>query len=92
MSDSATILVIILSSFLAIFILLAIIATYKFIQVLEHLKHISEKAEKIADSAEHVGEFFRHTAGPVAIAKLLANLTETVFNRSKRKTKGSSNE
>lgn len=87
MSDATTILVIILSGFLALFLLLGIVALVKFIQILNHLERISEKAEKIADSAEHIGEFFRHTAGPAAIAKLLANVGEAVFKHGKRNTK-----
>lgn len=92
MTDSITLLVAILSSFLAIFLLLGIIALVKFIQLLDHLKKISEKAEKIANSAEHVGEFFKYSAGPAAIVKLLANVTEAVFKHNKRKMKGSDNE
>lgn len=69
------------------FLVLASFAAVKFIQVLNHLKVISEKAEKIADSAEHVGEFFKHAAGPAAVVKLLAGLGESVFKHHKRKRK-----
>lgn len=85
MTDSITILVAILSSFLAIFLLIGIIALIKLVQLLDHLKNISEKAEKIANSAEHVGDFFKYSAGPAAIAKLLANISESVFKHNKRK-------
>jgi hypothetical protein len=85
MTDVQTILVIFLSGFLGLFLVLGCIVLVKGIQILNHLKIISEKAEKIADSAEHVGEFFRHTAGPAAIAKLVANIVENVFYKRKRK-------
>lgn len=88
MTDAQTILVIILSGFLGLFLILGCIVFIKAIQVLNHLKVISEKAEKIADSAEHVGEFFRHTAGPAAIAKLLANIAENVFHKRKNRKRG----
>lgn len=83
LTEAQSILLIILSSFLALFLILGCIAFVKFIQILNHLKAISVKAEKIADSAEHVGEFFRHTAGPAALAKLLANIVENVFHKRK---------
>lgn len=86
MENAETILVVVLASFLALFLLLAIIATVKAIQVLNHLKHISEKADSLADKAEVVGNFISHAAGPVAIGNLIANISEMVFkNKSKRK-------
>jgi hypothetical protein len=90
MTDAQNILVVFLSTFLGLFLLLGCIALVKTIQILNHLKSISEKAEKIADTAEHVGEFFKYSAGPAAVAKLLANITDHVFNKgAKRNKKGS---
>lgn len=83
MQDSLQILVIILSACLAVFLLLAIFATVKIIQILNHLRAISEKAEHIADSAESIGEFFKHGAQGMSIAKLLGNIHEAVFKKSK---------
>lgn len=81
---------VILASALAVFLILAIIATVKVIQILNHLKTISEKAEKLATTAESVGEFFKYTAGPAAIGKLLSNISEAVFSRhNKSKEKDS---
>lgn len=85
MENAETILVVILASFLALFLLLGIIATVKIIQVLNHLKHISEKAEVIADKAEAVGDFISHAAAPVAIGNLIANISDIVFKKSKKK-------
>jgi len=87
MGNSEQVLVVILSSFLALFLLLGILALVKVIQILNHLKSISQKAEKLADTAESIGEFFRDTAGPTAIAKLLANITEAVFNKHNKTRK-----
>lgn len=87
MENAESILVVILSSFLGLFLLLGCIATVKVIQILNHLKSISEKAEKIADTAEHVGEFFKYSAGPAAIAKLLSNIAEHVFGKNAKKGK-----
>lgn len=83
-SNSESILLIILASFLALFLVLGCIVLIKVIQVLNHLKSISEKAEKLADSAEHVGEFFKYSAGPAALAKLLSSIHEQVFKKKGR--------
>ena len=87
MGNAEQILVVILSSMLAIFLILAIVATAKLIQVLDHLKSISEKAEKLANTAETVGDFFKYTAGPAAIGRLIANVSESVFKHHNKKDK-----
>jgi hypothetical protein len=84
MGNAEEILVVVLASALAVFLLLAIIATVKIIQILNHLKAISEKAERLASTAESVGEIFKYTAGPAAIGKFLANITETVLKHRKK--------
>ena len=92
MGNSEQILVIILASALAIFLLLAIIATVKVIQILNHLKIITEKAEKLANTAESVGEFFKYTAGPAALGKLLSNVSEIVFKHHNKNKKDKTSE
>ncbi len=89
MNTSEQVLVIFLSSALAVFLLVAIIATIKLIQILNHIKRITEKAEQLADKAEAVGEFFRKSAGPIAVGKLLSNIVETVFKRKQGKRRRS---
>ncbi len=84
MEDTQTILVIILASALAVFLILGIVVTIKLIQILQQLKLIMDKAEKLADRAEHVTEFFKYTAGPVALGKLITNISETVFKHHKK--------
>ncbi len=93
MDDNLRILVIFLSSALAVFLVLGIVALVKVIQILHHLKRISEKAEKLADQAEAVGEFFQRNARPLAIGRLLSNIAETVMHRgNNNKRKGKNNE
>lgn len=81
MGTAEQILVIILSSFLAIFLILAIVATVLSIKVLKHIQKITEKAEAIADKADSVTTFFQQTAGPAAIAKLVSNLVHAVRDK-----------
>ncbi len=82
MDTASQILLIIVSVTLTIFLIVGIIVTIKLVQILNHLKQITEKAEKIADSAESVGEFFQKTAGPAAIAKLVVNIVHS-FKKKK---------
>ena len=85
MIEAESYLVIILSSFLAIVLLLLIIALIKVIQILNYLKKVSESAVALAQNVEHVGSFFEKTAGPIAIGKLLANITDNVIKRKRKK-------
>ena len=59
MNSTEKILVIFLSTALAVLLVLSIVAVIKLIQVLNHIKRITAKAEDIADKAEAVGEFFQ---------------------------------
>ncbi len=90
MENAEQILVVFLSTALAVFLFLAIIATIKIIKILNHLKSISAKAEKIANTAETVGEFIKYTAGPVAIGKFFSNINEAVHRHSKKTKAGDS--
>lgn len=78
------ILVIVLSTFLAISLILTIILLVKVIQVVRLVKRITEHAEQIADKAEHIGAFFEKTATPVALMKLISNLSD-MFNKKGKK-------
>lgn len=82
---SLKILVIVLATALAIFLTLAIMLLIKIIQVVKLIKQILEKAEQIADKAEAVGEFFQHTATPLAVGRLIAHIADNVFRKAKPK-------
>lgn len=78
------VLVIILSSFLAIVLLLSIVLLVKVIQIVGQVKRITAKAEDVADKAEHISSFFEKTATPVAILKLISNVTDTIQKKAKK--------
>ena len=69
-------LVIILAIMLALFLFLAIILMYKLLQITKQVQRITEYAEETVEKAEEVADFFRKTATPVAILKLIANISE----------------
>ena len=79
------VLVIILSSFLVIVLLLGIVLLIKAIQIVKQVKHVVHQAEQVADRAEHISSFFERTATPVAILKLISNMSETLRKKAKKK-------
>lgn len=79
-------LVIILSVMLALFLLLSIILVARLIQISRQIKRITDHAEHAVDKAEEIASFFEKTATPVALLKLLANISEKVNNRRKGKS------
>lgn len=79
------VLVIILSSFLGLFLILGIVLLVKVIQIVGQIKRITEHAEQVADRAEHMAAFFEKTATPVALVKLVSNLAEVVQKKAKKK-------
>lgn len=89
METTETILVIFLSSALAVSLLLSVIVLVKVIQLVNTLKRIAEKAEAIADKAETIGGMFSKAAGPVAVGRFMTHLAESVFGKSKSKSKRS---
>jgi F0F1-type ATP synthase membrane subunit b/b' len=72
--DAFEILVVILSVTLAIFLVLAIIATVFLIKILSKVNHITEQAESVANNIEAASEKFKQAAGPAALASVFAKL------------------
>ena len=83
LNTTQQVLLIILSSFLALFLITGIIFGVIAIKIMRHIKRITEKAEQIADKAEAAAEFFEKSTGSLAIGKLLLNIFEVV-NRKKK--------
>jgi outer membrane murein-binding lipoprotein Lpp len=84
MTTAEQVLVIFLSAALAVFLVLGIMALIKVNQILDQVRKVTAKAEKIADQAEHVGEFFKNTTTSAAVGKLVANIF-SAFKSSKNK-------
>ncbi len=75
--DAFEILVIILSSVLTVFLVLSIVFLVICIKIAKHVKAIINKAEAVMDDVESVSDFFKKSAMPVAIGKLVGNLINT---------------
>jgi hypothetical protein len=82
--DAYQVLVIILSVALAVFLVLAIVLTAIFVKVMLTVKRITTKAESVMDDVESVSDFFRKSAAPVAIGKLISNIVSTITERNKK--------
>jgi hypothetical protein len=78
MEDAQTILVIITSSLLALFLLIGIVLMVMVVRLVSAIKRISYKAEGLIDSAESVTEAFKNVSGPLALAKLVKNIVSLV--------------
>jgi nitrate/nitrite-specific signal transduction histidine kinase len=85
MSTAANVLLIIVSCALSIFLVVGVFVLIKLGQLIKSLKQLAERAEKIADSAEAVSDFFHKSPSLNALGRLFANLSEAVFNNQKRR-------
>jgi hypothetical protein len=83
LNNTSGYLIIVLAITLVVFLIAAIVAVVKLISVLNSMKRLAEKAEKLADSAAAVGEFFSKATGPMALGKILGNVTDFIKRRKK---------
>ena len=78
-------LVIILSVLLGVMLIVGILLAVKVLEIVKQTKRIVDQAEQMADRAEHITAFFQKTATPVAILKLVSNISDTLQKKAKRK-------
>lgn len=88
MDTAAEILVIIVSAVLSVLLILLIIASVYGIRLMHNIKRVIDKAEKVVDSAEVVGEVFKNVSGPLAFAKLMKNIIHIVQRKSGKSKPG----
>lgn len=72
------VLVVIISAILGLFLLAGIVALVYIIKVLRAIRRLTQTAERVADKAENVTEFFRDVRGPLSIARVLKNVVDSV--------------
>lgn len=85
MNLTEQILLIILSSFLALFLLLGIILLAKLISLAKKMQVVAEKAHDVVDKVDDVSNMFKKTAGPMAVGKFFVNIAESVAKHKKEK-------
>jgi len=84
MDQAESILVIITSSVLILFLLLSIVAAIYVIKMVKQVKRVVAKAEEVIDTAEAAAEAVRHASGPMAALKLIKNIV-TLVNKYQKK-------
>jgi uncharacterized membrane protein len=85
MNTASEVLVIIVSSILAIFLVVLTVALVFFVKVLKSVRHITERAENISDSVEAAASTFERVASPLAVLKIIGNIVEQTSKLRKRK-------
>jgi uncharacterized protein YpmB len=86
METASWILLIVVSSALTIFLIVAIVAGVYFVKILKQVKRITEQAESVVDSVESAAHTFEKAASPLAVLKLVGNIVEqaTKFGKKRR--------
>ncbi len=85
MNTSEQILVIALGIMLAIFLLLSILVLAQALKLITNLRHISEKVEKVVDSAEAVGDVLRSSTNPIGLFRFVRSVAETAMEHKQER-------
>ncbi|HSX07837.1 MAG TPA: hypothetical protein VLG11_02995 [Candidatus Saccharimonadales bacterium] len=85
MDTTEKIIMIILAAALALFLILAIVSVILVIRVLKSVNRVTQKAERLVDSAETVGQIFKQTAEQMSFVRLLRNVADMVGQRHREK-------
>ncbi|MBA2279323.1 hypothetical protein H0V99_02705 [Candidatus Saccharibacteria bacterium] len=85
MENAATILVIILSIVLSIFLIFGTILVIKLIQLMRVVRQIAEKAHGVTGNVEAATAMLKKAAGPLAVGKLLTSIANVIL---KKRSKG----
>lgn len=80
-NNAYEVLVLILATTLAVFLILAIIAAVKLNQILDQVKVITDKTERFIDKAETVGEFISSLTVPTLLGTIIGSVGETMKKR-----------
>lgn len=78
MDTASQILLIIVSSVLALFLIVSIVLLIKIIKVVKSVNVVIKKAEHLVDSAEAATEVFKKAAAPMAFSKVFGSILDLV--------------
>ena len=84
LSTTQQVLVVILSTALAIFLILSIVIAAMVIQLLTTLRNLADKAERVVQSAENVGEIIKNVITPMSVLKFGHSIFDMVSKHAKR--------
>jgi hypothetical protein len=83
MNEAFKILVIIVSSVLSLFLIVCIAAVVTVTRLLKDVRRLVQKAEKLVESTEAVGEALRHAKGPLFLFKLIQGIVGATKKENK---------
>ena len=78
MTGAEQVIAIILSAFLAIFLIAGIVLLVLIIKLTKSIKKVVDKAENVIQSAESITDVFHNVSGPLALMKMIANIMKKV--------------
>ncbi len=88
MNTTEQIILVILSTFLALFLLLAIAALISVIKLIKTIRDLAQKAEHVVTSAESVADLFRKASGPMTILNFVRGAADVISkHKDSRKEK-----
>jgi len=70
---------------LAIFLIVAIVATVYLLKIMKQVKQITARAENVAENLESAANTFQRAASPLAFLKLLSNIVEHTAGGRRKK-------
>lgn len=88
MTTAEQTLVVFLSTALAIFLVIAIIAGINAIRLLKTMQRVAEKAEGFVTSAEAVGQVVRQTVGALSLSRLAKGILNFAHSKQEEQQKG----
>lgn len=88
MNTAEQILVVILASTLAVFLILAIVIAVQVIRLMRVLNRISVRAEQFVDSAEKTAEAVKSAVGQLSVMRFVQNIVDMVHKKAKKDVKG----
>lgn len=87
METSQQVLVVILSTALAVLLVISIVIAVLVVKLLKAVGRITDKAEHIVENAEHVSMAFSNATGSMAIFKVVRNIVSLVQKQSNKRGK-----
>ncbi len=78
MHEAESILVIIVSSVLTLFLLVSIIVLVLVARLIAAIKRMVDHAEQVVETAGEAAEMLKNASGPLALFKVLRNVMKTV--------------
>lgn len=85
MNTAEQILVVILSTALAVLLVLAIMTLVAALRLFKTLQAIADKAETFVENAEHVGNLVKQTVGHLSIARFVKSVVDMVHHSKEHK-------